>query len=158
VQSSPPVQSHPKRRPLAEEGGFTLIELLAVILIIGILAAIAIPSFLNNTTKAKDAQAKELVRTGETTAESIAAGNGGSYEKVNAEELHREEPTIPIVESKSSAYIKTGPSTKTSYSITATAPGGDELTISRASSGQVSRTCSSPISKTGCGGSESSSW
>jgi len=157
LQSSPRVQFHPQRR-LSAEGGFTLIELLAVILIIGILAAIAIPSFLSNTGKANDAQAKELVRTAETTAETIATANDGNYEKVNAEELHREEPTIPIVASNSSAYIKIAESSKTTYTVTARAPGGDELTISRAANGQISRTCRSTISKTGCATHESGSW
>lgn len=43
--------------------GFTLIELLVVIIIIGILSAIALPSFLNQSTKAKQSEAKQYVGT-----------------------------------------------------------------------------------------------
>ena len=52
------------------EGGFTLIELLVVIIIIGILAAIAIPVFLNQRQKGYDAQAKSDARNLATLEET----------------------------------------------------------------------------------------
>ena len=66
------------------EGGFTLVELLVVMLILGLLAAIAIPSFFNQREKAKDADAKAVVRTAQTAMETYATGNGGAYTGVAA--------------------------------------------------------------------------
>ena len=62
-----------------EESGFTLIELLVVMLIIGILAAIALPSFFNQRDKAGDAEAKSGVKTAQTAIETYATENDGSY-------------------------------------------------------------------------------
>ena len=85
------------RQRANDEGGFTLIELLVVILIIGILAAIAIPSFIGQKNKANDASAKELARTAQTTAETYATDNNGSYLNLTPTILHNYENTIPIV-------------------------------------------------------------
>jgi type IV pilus assembly protein PilA len=138
---------------LRAERGFTLIELLVVILIVGILAAIAIPSFLSQRGKANDASAKELARTAQTAAETIATDNGGAYANVSITELNKVEKTIPTKEENNNAWISAASGSAEEYSVTATAPSTkDTFTITK-KKGVVSRSCTG----TG-GGCKSSTW
>jgi type IV pilus assembly protein PilA len=132
--------------------GFTLIELLVVILIIGILAAIAIPSFLSQKSKAADASAKELAHTGQTTAETYAIDHEGKYTGLTAEELKKYEPSIQIAAGNANAYISTVAVIESGggYEITASSTSGDTFKIKRSAEGLVQRTCVQAAGSKGC--------
>ena len=82
------------RQRSKDEGGFTLIELLVVILIIGILAAIAIPSFLNQKGKAQDSSAKTQAASAQTAMETYATDHNGEYKGLDPAKLKEIEPTL----------------------------------------------------------------
>jgi type IV pilus assembly protein PilA len=142
------------RARMVDSRGFTFPEILVAILIVGILAAIAIPAFLSTTENAKDAQAKTLARTAQVTAETIGTEDSGNYENVTLAELHRIEPTIVTAETvtapKNEAWVSAAEHSASTYSITVTSTNGDELTIAKGSGGALTRTCTSPKGKASC--------
>ena len=140
------------RRITAEERGFTLIELLVVILIIGILAAIAIPSFLNQKNKATDAAAKELAHSAQVAAETYATDHSGLYGGLDATILNQYEATIQTSSGNGNAYISNvtvGGTGGTGYSLVATSTNGDMFTLTRNADGTTTRTCSAAGANSG---------
>jgi len=174
------------RHGAGSEEGFTLIELLVVILIIGILAAVAIPTFLNQTSKAYDANAKSLVQTAETADVTYFTDNGtyaaataaaANDPLVNVEQtLAPANTACPTTFSPSTASTPCGltaeaPATDVfgatltggelntnSFDVQVTAATGVQYAIVRDVDGSIQKTCKVPSTKNtgGCGNVNSS--
>jgi prepilin-type N-terminal cleavage/methylation domain-containing protein len=104
------------QRITREESGFTLMELLVVILIIGILAAIAIPLFINHGKRAEDADAKSLAK-GLGTEVELCYAPEEDFRKCDTAAKLADELEVPWGNNPGEAHVVSA--TKNSYEVIA---------------------------------------
>jgi type IV pilus assembly protein PilA len=133
---------------MRRDDGFTLIELLVVILIIGILAAIAIPSFMGQRARANDTEAQQLALTMRKAAEAYGT-DGDSFAGADVAALVSIDPSLRSAQLE--GRLVADDQTATGYLVGAQAKGTDSYFLYYKASGQTQRICY-PAGTGGCQG------
>jgi type IV pilus assembly protein PilA len=130
-----------------EEKGFTLIELLVVILIIGILAAIALPAFLGQRQKGQDADAKSNARNLVSHVESFYSGEQTYVGAAGSADVT--DSGLPLGTADGSVEFVTAFATTDSYRVIGHSRSSNDFTITKSGGGAPTRTCTS-TGEAGC--------
>ena len=133
------------RNRAQDEKGFTLIELLVVILIIGILAAIALPAFLGQRARAQDTEGKTGVRQGQTAMETFYTDNQTYVADKDA--LIEIEQSLAAAPGDSFTVVS---ATADAYELSVKSKTTNVFSIKKLADGTVTRSCTRPNEKGGC--------
>jgi type IV pilus assembly protein PilA len=135
-----------RERINSEEKGFTLIELLVVILIIGILAAIALPAFLGQQKKGEDAEAKSNARNLVSQVESCYANEQTYANCQTAAQL----PNTGLDIGPGNGQVQVTVAGQDHFTIVAKSKNTHEFTIKKITgTGVIERTCT-PVNQGAC--------
>jgi type IV pilus assembly protein PilA len=122
------------RRRISAERGFTIVELLVVLVLLGILATIVLPSFIGQRAKAQDSEAHQMIRNAQVALQTYETDNDTFDATRAALELIE-----PAIAEATGGFDVSGDAT--TYKITERSASGTEFTVERDGSGTITRSC-----------------